>query len=593
MSEYWERFWRERRSRRRFLGGTAAIGVGAAGLALVGCGDDDDDEGASPTPSGATATAAPQATPTPSDPYASAKRGGIQNLQATGDPPSIDPYGNASFLTKGVAAYVYSRLFKYNAGLGVKTADLRPVGDVAQSAEASPDGLTWTIKLRPDVKFHNVAPVNGRAVGTDDIKYSWGRMTAETSANRSQVAFVDRLEYPDSSTVVFKLKEPNAAFLDVLADANLFWIMPKEAEGGFDSTKTMIGSGPWILESYTPAVGFKFKKNPEWHVEGFPLTDGVSLQIIPEYANRLAQFQAGNSDSAGLNAEDLINVKNALPKVQLYGEVSQLLSFFYMDSKPDSPWNKDPRVRLAISMATDRAALLDLAYNVKKLKEAGLDVSERWNNLIPAGLVRFWLDPLSTAQGETSKYFKYDPAEAKKLLEAAGYPNGFETVYQYTANRYGSAFNTVAEANIQYLNAIGIKTTTDVQDYSSKYITQTFTGNFTGIAFGYETPFPEAGSYPIRFFTDNPLNHSRIKDPELEDLARKQQRELDFEKRKELFYEIQRKNAAKMWYIPQNQGAGTAWTGYREWVKNVEIQTVPGSYGGATEVLPFRWLDKA
>jgi len=264
-----------------------------------------------------------------------------------------------------------------------------------------------------------------------------------------------------------------------------------------------------------------------------------------------------------------------------------------MDSKPDSPWNKDPRVRLAISMSTDRAALLDLAYNVKKLKEAGLAVSERWNNLIPAGLVRFWLDPLSPQQGETSKYFKYDPAEAKKLLAAAGYPDGFSTVYQYTANRYGSAFNTVAEANIQYLNAIGIKTTTDVQDYSSKYITQTFTGNFTGIAFGYETPFPEAGSYPIRLFTDNPLNHSRIKDPELEDLARKQQRELDPAKRKELFFEIQRKNAAKMWYIPQNQGAGTAWTGYREWVKNVEIQTVPGSYGGATEVLPFRWLDKA
>ncbi|MCL6644252.1 MAG: hypothetical protein K6U88_04610, partial [Dehalococcoidia bacterium] len=177
--------------------------------------------------------------------------------------------------------------------------------------------------------------------------------------------------------VQFKLKEPNAAFLDVLADANLFWIMPKEADGGFDPAKTMIGSGPWILESYTPAVGFKFKKNPEWYMKGFPLTDGVSLQIIPEYANRLAQFQAGNSDSTGLNAEDLINVKNALLKVQLYGEVSQLLSFFFMDSKPDSPWNKDPRVRLAISMCTDRAALLDLAYNVKKLKEAGLAVSER------------------------------------------------------------------------------------------------------------------------------------------------------------------------------------------------------------------------
>ncbi|MCX7617039.1 ABC transporter substrate-binding protein [Tepidiforma sp.] len=597
MSEYWDRFWRERRSRRRFLGAATGAAAGAAGLALVGCGDDDDDDGgATPTAGGATATSAPAATPTPSDPYANAKRGGILKVDSTGDPPSIDPYGNLSFLTKGFAAYVYSRLFRYNTGIGVKQADLRPVGDLAQSAEASPDGLTWTVKLKPNLKFHNVAPVNGRAITTEDITFSWGKMTAETSANRSQVAFVDRMETPDASTVVFKLKEPNAAFLDVFADANLFWVMPKEAaggSGGFDPTKVAIGSGPWVLQSYTPSVGFKFAKNPNWHFSGFPLMDGVEIAIIPEYANRLAQFQAGNTDISGLNAEDLVNVKNALPKVQLYGEVSQLLSFFYMDSNPDSPWNKDPRVRQAISMSTDRAALLDLAYNVKKLKDAGLAVSERWNNLIPAGLERFWLDPLSSAQGETSKYFKYDPAEAKKLLAAAGYPDGFSTVYQYTANRYGSAFNAVAEANIQYLNAIGIKTTTDVQDYSSKYITQTFTGNFTGIAFGYETPFPEAGSYPIRFFTDNPLNHSKVKDPELEQLAKQQQRELDPAKRKEIFFEIQRKNAAKMWYIPQNMGAGTGWTGYQEWVKNIGVQTVPGSYGAPTEELPYFWLDKA
>ncbi|GIW14407.1 MAG: solute-binding transporter (periplasmic) [Tepidiforma sp.] len=590
-ASYWDRYWKERRTRRRFLGGATALTAGAAGLALVGCGDDDDDGGglsglATPTPGA-------QATPTPADPFANAKRGGTYRITFTGDPPSIDPYGNPSFLTKGYAAYIYSRLFKYNAGPGVRQADLRPVPDIAQSAEASPDGLTWTVKLKPNVKFHNVAPVNGRTVDTDDVKYSWGRATAETNTNRSQLAFVDSVQYPDKQTVVFKLKEPNAAFLDVLADANLLWIMPKEAEGGFDPSKTSIGSGPWMLESYTPSVGFKLKKNPEWYMSGFPLMDRVEISIIPEYANRLAQFQAGNTDVEGLNAEDLVNVKSALPNVQLYGEVSQLLSFLYMDPNPDSPWNKDPRVRLAISMATDRAALLDLAYNVKKLKAAGLAVSERWNNLIPAGLVRFWLDPLSPEQGETSKYFKYDPAEAKKLLAAAGYPDGFSTVYQYTANRYGSAFNAVAEANIQYLNAIGIKTTTDVQDYSSKYITQTFTGNFTGIAFGYETPFPEAGSYPIRFFTDNPLNHSRIKDPELEDLAKKQQRELDPAKRKELFFEIQRKNAAKMWYIPQNQGAGTGWTGYREWVKNIDIQTVPGAYSAGTEEVPFIWLDKA
>lgn len=89
---YWENYWRERRSRRRFLGGAVAAGAGASALALVGCGDDDDDGGtslATATSSGAAPTA------TPADPYAAAKRGGVMKLDATGDAPSLDPYGNS------------------------------------------------------------------------------------------------------------------------------------------------------------------------------------------------------------------------------------------------------------------------------------------------------------------------------------------------------------------------------------------------------------------------------------------------------------------------------------------------------------------
>ncbi|HMO96720.1 MAG TPA: hypothetical protein PKD27_11430, partial [Tepidiformaceae bacterium] len=118
--QYWDRYWAARRSRRRFLGGAATLSAGAAGLALVGCGDDDDD-GPSPTNTQgiATNTPAPDATPTPDDPLAGVKRGGTLKLDATGDWASLDPYGSGSFTTKGYASYVYSRLFRFNAGPGV------------------------------------------------------------------------------------------------------------------------------------------------------------------------------------------------------------------------------------------------------------------------------------------------------------------------------------------------------------------------------------------------------------------------------------------------------------------------------------------
>jgi peptide/nickel transport system substrate-binding protein len=206
---------------------------------------------------------------------------------------------------------------------------------------------------------------------------------------------------------------------------------------------------------------------------------------------------------------------------------------------------------------------------------------------------RWWLDPKSKEQGDSAKYFKFDPGDAKKLLEAAG-AAGMEVTFQYPASIYGAVFDSAAQAAIQYMNQIGIKTTTDVQNYQSKYITQTFSGNFSGIAFGYETPFPEGGSYPLRFFTDNPLNHEQVKDQELIDLANKQQAELDPDKRKQIFYEIQQKNAEKMYYVPAQAGAGPAWAAYAPRVHGpVHISTVPGSYGGATEVLPYWWIDES
>ncbi|MBA4181528.1 MAG: hypothetical protein C0506_13140 [Anaerolinea sp.] len=596
MAEYWDQYWRERKSRRRFLGTAGVAGVGAASLALVGCGDDDDGGGEAGL---ATPTSGAAATPTPADPFANAKKGGTYKAFITNDPQSLDPFANANFLTKSLAAFAHSRLMKFNAGPGVKKAELKAVPDLAESVETSPDGIVWTFKIRKDAKFHNVAPVNGRPVTSEDVKFSIDRGTdpkAPPAALLAGANGIDRVEYPDANTVKMTLKAPNAAWLDVLADTNGLFIQPKEAGGGYDPTKLVIGSGPWIFDGYTTSVGLKYKKNPDWFVKGFPLMDGLDYAIIPEYANQIAQYKAGNLDTVGIRAEDLVDMKKALPNATLYGEVSQLLSFMFFDTDPTSPWNKDDRVRQAISMSLDRDAITDLGYNITKLKAAGLDVKTGWNNIIPFGMERYWLDPQGPNAGEGAKFFKYNVADAKALLSAAGYPNGFEATYQYAGDIYGATFNAIAEANIQFLNAIGIKTTTDVQPYVSKYFPQTFSkGNFKGIAFGYETPFPEVGQYTTRQFSGkDTINHgNNFNDAKLQDIGQKQQRELDPVKRKELMNEYQRYHATKMYYIPNQAGAGTGWEGWQEWIKNTEIQTVPGSYGGGTEELPFRWSTKA
>lgn len=587
---YWENYWRERRSRRRFLGGAVAAGAGASALALVGCGDDDDDDGGQL----ATATPGANATATPADPLASAKKGGTLKMYQAGDPPTLDPYGNISFLTKGHSCYYYSRLFMYKAGPGIAYGSVRPTPDAAASAEASPDGLKWTVKLKPNVKFADIAPVSGRVMTTEDVKASWDRASSKESTNKPQSSMpVDKVEYPDAQTIVFTMAKPAATFLDVLADTNVFWIMPKEAfSGGFDPAKIAIGSGPWVWKEYQPSVKHVMTRNPNWHMggpHGAPFVDGVETAIIPEYANRLAQFLAGNLDLVDVNADDLPGVIKQISGAKISGTTGPTLSFTFLSPDAYTTWAKDPRVRQAISMSLNRDDLMELGYNVKKLKDAGLKVETPWHNLIPAGETAWWIDPTGSKMGDAGKYFKYNPTDAKALLSAAGYPNGVDAgTYQYTANRYGKLFNDIAEANQSYMAAVGIKTATEVQDYSSKYITQTFIGNFQGIAFGYETPFPEAGSYLTRFFTDNPQNHSKINDPDLKKIADDAAAELNEEKRKELFAQAQIKNAQNMYYIPNVAGAGTGWGAGQPNLNNYGVWNTK-SYGWQSEVAPFYW----
>ena len=596
--DYWAQYWKARPSRRRFLTGAAAAGAGGAGLALVGCGDDNKG-GSTPASGTAAGTSSPAASASSAaspaasgSPFAGAKKGGTYKTFFTGDPPTIDPYGNLSFLTKSYSAFVYSRLFRYKTGWGLGTKDMVPAPDIASKAEPNPDGTEWTVTLRDGIKFHDIAPVSGRAMTMDDIKFSWGRLTGPTSQNATQVGFVDTVEYIDAKTLKFKLKTPNAAMMDVLADANLLWILPTESESGFQVTKQSIGTGPWMFDKYVPSSNFSFKKNPNWFETGYPFMDGISVSIIADYANRKAQFLAGNIDTLDVNNIDLVDLQGQLKTSTFYGFTPTALTFFYYDHNPASPWQKDDRVRLAMSMALDRDTLTDLAYNLKGLKSAGIKTESPWNNIIPAGISRWWLDPTSSEAGDSAKYFKYDPAEAKKLLSAAGYADGLEVKYQYPASVYGAAFDAVAQANIQFLADIGVKCNTEVQNYQSQYITHTFTGDLTGMAYGAETPFLEGGSYLIRFFTENPLNHGHVADPKLTELTTKQQGQVDPKERRATFVEAQQYHASKMYYVP-NAGAGTTFLGYREWMHGVtNVRTLSGSYASATEMYPFWWTDK-
>src|SRR5215213_7406564 len=197
-------------ARRRLLGGALAGGAGAAFLAA--CGGDSKDKG--------DGKGAAEVTIAPSTRVAETgqpKPGGVLNVRQSANAP-LDPHLNSTFTAQTFASYVYVRLLKYKTGVDPAECNKYEVeGDLAESFE-SPDPTTLTFKLRGNAKFHDIAPVSGRVVDTEDVKFSFDRFrTDPKSTNRTvfgtpETPLVDRLETPDARTVVFKLAKPYAPF---------------------------------------------------------------------------------------------------------------------------------------------------------------------------------------------------------------------------------------------------------------------------------------------------------------------------------------------------------------------------------------------
>lgn len=592
-SNYWAHARAGRLSRRSLIRGGGVAAAGLAGAALIGCGSGDED-----SPATVATTAAPTAAAGGGSATATAtavaanqpKAGGIFNRSASGDPANLDPYKSGAVAVKTLAAHIYSRLYRVGVEENGDPYDAPLVPDAAESAEST-DGQHWTVKIKNGIKFHDIAPVSGREMTAEDVVFSYQRLVSDTSPNNSQFKFMTGMQAVDDHTLSMTLDAPSPEFFDKLTDANLLFIQPKEADGGFDPSQQPIGTGPWILKEYVPSTHTTYVKHPDYFVPGVPYMDGIEEPIIPETANMLAQFEAGNLDIGLVPADQLLDYKNRHPEFSWQpgtGNGMSWIAFSGKEASPDALW-RDPRFRQGVSMAVDRDGLLNLAANSKTLLEAGFDspILTRWNN-IPEPCAfgpKYWLDPKAPGMGAEAAYFHHNPAEAKKMFDAIGVGNA-SIPYQYTT-RYSATFVLIAQAAGNMLAEAGLNLAIEEQDYNSKYITHTFLGDFQGLAYGLESTLTPGG-YAERLFGVDKANHGQVHEPEMEELVTAQGRELDIEARTEIFYEMARRNAKGMYYSPAQSTSTTQWTGFSGRVHGTRRTQ---GYGSGTEVYAYLWLD--
>ena len=363
-----------RLSRRRFVAGSGAVAAGAAAALAVGCGD-----GKKPSP------IAPSPVPSVTPARLSATRGGIlrtYNFDAQ-PPETLDPHTVRGGPVANMHSAVFSKLLRYS---DERAGTIVP--DLAEALPEQPDDLTYIFKLRKGVTFHD-APrlresfpaIAGRGLVAADVRYSIERQIAESRSRpgrfprRDQFGVIERVMAPNDHTVILKLSSPAAPFLSFVAGRHAF-VIPEgvvdPVSGEANRDVAMIGTGPFMLESLEPRFAVKLRRNHDWFARdddvtgaglGRPFLNGYDAFFTPqEDSFQREAFDGGHVDSTGFldpMALDLARTTNLADIFLEEGDAGWLLASRFLLDRP--PFNDD-RVRRAVHLAVDRAALLALMY---------------------------------------------------------------------------------------------------------------------------------------------------------------------------------------------------------------------------------------
>jgi peptide/nickel transport system substrate-binding protein len=446
-SSYWDKFGIARLTRRRLVAGAA----GAVGIALSGCAR------------GSTSGSSSRPGANPNTAGDTPRAGGTFNLAQAANPPSLDIHQTSSAFTFRAMGPVFSRLFRFKTAPDPNVARNWDLENELGVGAESPDGVTWTIKLQPQAHFHNIAPVNGHAVEAEDVKATFTRALAATSPNRGSLDFLDasQIQTPASDTVVFKLHYPYAPFPRLLASPTTSFILPREAlVGSYDPARQVIGSGPFVFDSYQPDVAFTVKKNPTYFEKDRPYVDTVRCVIVADPNTQIAQFSAGNLDMLSqLGLHDVEAVKRSVPNATvIQSTTSSDLKINMLLGDPSSPW-QDIRLRRALSLGIDRDVLTKLLWDGQAI-----------NGFWVAPYFTKWALKLGQLSADSAQWHKYDPARAKQLLAESGHADIELKIPDAPGTPGGAIYNKSLEQLPPMLQAAGFKTQLVPSDYQKDFM---------------------------------------------------------------------------------------------------------------------------
>jgi 4-phytase/acid phosphatase/peptide/nickel transport system substrate-binding protein len=482
------------------------------------------------------------------------KQGGTLTVGLELDIPGFDP----------LKVGVYDTSANIAASLLLETLvslddDGKAKPKLALSWSSSEDFKTWTFKLRPDVKFHDGTPFNAQAV-------AWNIARQKDPKNNCRCAFyvanILNVEAKDDLTVVYTLKDPAVNFPVLLArpGQNETVHSPTAIQTkGDDYNRNPVGTGPFVLKSWTAGDRMVVERNPNYWDKGKPYLDRVVLRPLPDSQSRFASLKAGETDLVWADEFEADNIMRAKkdPTLQVLSYAGSGAAVNVINTKV--PPLDDVRVRQALVMAIDR----------KKFSQA-----------LTNGLAR----PASNPYGDGSWVkckddgaLPEDPKKAAALIKEYGKPVKFKMLF--TATPRGRTNGQILQ---QFWKNIGVDMEIEQIDQAT-FPPRAFQRKFDIIGWRIvDFPDPDVQMY-ANFFSKSPLNLANYSNPELDKALEDARVTPDEAKRTEYYCAASRiinQNATWFWTFQNTYYA----------MAKAKVKGVPKLFGGVIDV-SGAWLE--
>ncbi len=441
-------------------------------------------------------------------------RGGV--LKQIGlEPPTFDVHATASHQTQLVSSFVRRTLFKVVHGARYGPSDFTLAPDLALEASASADRRTYTITLRPGVRWESRPPVNGRELVAADVKFSLERALRK-SPFASLLGPVERIDAPDRRTVRVHLADSFAPFVHNLAEP---WtaIVPPEAEdrpGDPKAAESLIGCGPFVLERYEPGVKAVFSRNPTYHARGLPYLDKVEWLFIKDRPTQLALFRAGQVDLPSHDAR--------IPRAEAAA---------FKKATAGYPIVVLGRARGALAGDARRPAALQRRAGAARAQPGGgpEDVGGRASRRRGRRGARAGAERHAAVEAGRAAARRGRPLSrarsglARTLLAEAGFPAGLK-IKCTSWPGYGPEYVDDLERLAGHLRRVGVELQIVAEEHAP-YIRGSFLGRFEEASWGPSSLFTDVDGYLSSFFRSGQAgNRSHVADAQLDGMLEAQRR---------------------------------------------------------------------